>query len=277
MSPHPLDPPANRALLEQFVQHFQLELPSDPFRSLAQVAAAFSRLPYENLSKVLRYHDARTPAGAREQPQDIVAGHLRWGTGGTCFSLTATLLHLVRTLGISAQPILADRSYGSDTHCALVTWLDGAPYLIDPGFLLVQPVRLPTTSPAQVVTPVQDVVLVPQQNGERIELWTPGSASRPRLTFKTSPVDDAEFLQAWDASFDWDMMHYPVLTRVDETQQRYLRAGYHQVRDRSGVQRTEFREEELPTVIAREFGIDASVVRRALEVLRRAGHSARPT
>jgi arylamine N-acetyltransferase len=98
-------------------------------------ARAFATLPYENLSKVIRFAEAGDAVAARELPAEIINRHLQWGTGGTCFSLTATLLHLIRSLGFEAEPILADRPYGSNTHCALRVMVEGQPHLLDPGYL----------------------------------------------------------------------------------------------------------------------------------------------
>ena len=47
-------------------------------------------------------------------PAEVLADHEQCGAGGTCFSLTAAFLHLVRSLGWKAEPLLADRRYGCD-------------------------------------------------------------------------------------------------------------------------------------------------------------------
>ena len=113
----------------------------------------------------------------------------RWRSGGTCFSLTAALLHLVRSLGLPGEPILADRRYGVDTHCALLVWLDDRPHLLDPGYLIVEPVPLDATTNELVVpTRFNQLHLMPGE-ADRIELHTAEQGNRRyRLTYKTSPV-----------------------------------------------------------------------------------------
>src|SRR5688572_5115612 len=129
ITPNPLAPPNDAALLSVFAERFQIAPQATSVASLTDVARAFAMLPYENLSKIVRFAEAGNVTAAKESPQDIITGHMQWGTGGTCFSLTAALLHLVRSLGFDAQPILADRSYGSDTHCALLVMIEGQPHL----------------------------------------------------------------------------------------------------------------------------------------------------
>lgn len=247
------------------MQYFGLSPQADRRRLLHHVTAAFARLPYENLSKIIRYTQRGNVEDARESPAEIFAGHQRWGTGGTCFSLTGALLYLVRSLGFEADPILADRSYGSDTHCALVVTIAGQPHLLDPGFLLVDPVPLPSTSEHRIATPFHDVLLVPREAAGKVDLLTADAhRRRHRLTFKSAPVDDAEFLRAWDESFGWEMMRYPVLTRVQDQKQIYVRGLYHQVRDRQGVVRQEISPHELARRIATQFEIHPQVVTQAL-------------
>src|SRR5262249_17989982 len=124
----PLAPPRDAELLRAFEQHFGLRPTREPMQLLRHVTAAFARLPYDNLTKIIRDAEEGSPVRARRPPSEVWADHERWGAGGTCFSLTATLLHLVRALGWRAEPILADRRYGANTHCALVVWNDERPH-----------------------------------------------------------------------------------------------------------------------------------------------------
>src|SRR5262249_11967835 len=194
------------------------------------------------------------------------------GTGGTCFSLTAALLHLLRSLGWQAEPILADRPYGPDTHCALLVWIDGRPHLIDPGYLLIEPIPLLSDGEQRIPTSFHEVLLTPRAGGAKLDLHTLSQGrSTHRITFKTEPADPGQFLKVWDASFAWEMMRYPVLTRVAEGRHLYLQGNRLQTRSREAVHRTEIAPAELAAQIAATFGIDARVTARALAVLHRKG------
>lgn len=281
---HPSPPPARKAsaALEAFLSHFSLRFP--PFEAesptsreaLEDVVRAFSRLPYENLTKIIKRDSVGNPRLAKRLPHEVVREHASRGTGGTCFSLTFTLLDLLRSLGWMAEPILADRRYGENTHCALVVWLDGLPHLVDPGFLIIQPIRLESGKESRLETGFNTVRLLPRREGEKVDLYTEQQdASIYRLTFKMTPVDEATFVRAWEASFDWDMMRYPLLTRLSGDRQLYLQGRKLQHRDRGGVSRREVAPDDLTESIAREFGVDARIVARALGVLERQGESVR--
>ena len=284
MSDHPLaSPPSESPVLQRFCTHFGVDA-AEAQRSagapptldvLDAVVRHFSTIPYENLSKILKLDQCPVAAQARRSPDEVIEGHVTRGTGGTCFSLTATFLHIVRALGWRAEPILADRHYGSDTHCAMLLWIEDRPHLIDPGYLIVKPVSLEENTERRVTTSFNDILLVPEDNRNRLTLFTESNGSRTeRLTFKLDPVDAGEFLRAWDASFGWDMMTYPVLTRAAAAGQLYLQNCRLQKRDRESLSRTELEAVELPVEIERLFGIDARWTASVLDILHARGEGA---
>lgn len=275
MLENPLAPPGQDSqALGLFLRHFGLasERTAPHAKLLGAVARAFSRLPYENLTKIIKHAREKSPERSRRGPLEVVREHIARGAGGTCFSLTAAFLHLVRALGFEAEPILADRHYGPNTHCALLVRVDGAAHLLDPGFLIVRPVALDGGAETRIENSFNQVILVPRASGEKIDLHTVQDGKRvERLTYRTSPVDAGEFLKAWDASFDWDMMRYPLLTRVEGGVQVYLHERRLLVRTREGSTRAEVPLGELPARIAKEFGIAKEIAERAIEVLKRKG------
>jgi arylamine N-acetyltransferase len=272
MAENPLKVPQDRRVWDIFSAHFRLHRDVPPLTRLRELVTAFAQLPYENLTKILKADECGSPERSRRHPAEVVADHLAYGAGGTCFSLTATLLHLVRSLGWRAEPLLADRRYGENTHCALLVWLEGQPHLIDPGFLILDPIPLDTSQEVRVPTAFNELVLSPRSDERRLELSTISQGRRTyRLTFKTSPAEESEFLGAWDASFDWDMMHYPVLTRMDGGRQLYLQGGRFQTRSLAGVERMEVPPGEATRRITAAFGLDPRLVARALATLRRHG------
>lgn len=247
-----------------------------PVAVLERVASAFARLPYENLTKIVKKAESGSVEEARRRPAEVLADHYRLGAGGTCYALTSTLLHLVRALGFQAEPLLADRRYGADTHSAVLVWIDGRPHLLDPGYLLVRPLPVPREGEIIVATEFNDVILRPSANGRKVELFTRDSnqgesRSTYRLTFKTEPASTSDFLRAWDASFEYDILKYPVLSRVADGRQLYLQKNHVMERSRDDVSRMELSPEQLASEIASRFGVDADLARKALSLLRRQG------
>jgi arylamine N-acetyltransferase len=179
------------------------------------IARLFSTIPYENLTKIIKSDILVNARSALRYPDELLNDWIRWGTGGTCFSLTSAIIAVYNCMGIEAHPLLADRHYGTDTHCALVVVIPEGVYLLDPGFLLYHPVQLPHFAPVSVQTGYNIIELIPKENGSRIEMYTIVKGSRKmRLVYKSAFVDSIRFEKAWESSFTWEMMNYPVLTRV---------------------------------------------------------------
>lgn len=257
-------------LLQQFLAKSGINPKQSPRKLLSQLTSAFARLPYENLSKILRDQQTSNLDEARRLPNEVLNDFFELGAGGTCYSLTWTLLHLIRALGYETEPILADRRYGPDTHTALIVTIENIPHLIDPGYLLVEPIPIPRRGTIEVPTSFNDVALIPADQGKRMELQTiQNKQSTYRLTYKMDPVDTAQFLAAWDQSFQFDMMKYPVLSKIIDDKQMYLQKNHLLIRSKKESQRLEIEPEKLPDTIASIFGIQLSLVSDALNLLHR--------
>jgi arylamine N-acetyltransferase len=269
MYQHPLLPPeVNSPLLRQFLHAHAIDATQRPIELLTGVARAFSRLPFENLTKIVKDAEAGRFEEARRTPGEVLDDHLTLGTGGTCFALTSTMLYLVRALGFQAEPILANRRHGDDTHSALLVWIDGKPHLLDPGYLIVQPLPIPTTGEIRIPTPFNQVILRAHGGGAKVELHTlQEKQTTYRLTFKAKPVDAGEFLRAWDTSFEAEMMRYPVLSRVVGNRQLYLQKKHLLIRSPDETKTAEVPAEQLIAEIARHFQIAPSVIAKALKAL----------
>ncbi len=275
MHEHPLKPPPPDApLLRQFLAAHRIDEAQPAVELLSDVARAFARLPFENLTKIIKDAEAGRAEEARRAPAEVLADHWTLGTGGTCFALTSALLYLVRSLGFPAEPILADRRYGADTHSGLLVWLDGKPHLLDPGYLIVRPLPLPASGDMRMATPFNQLILKAKDGGAKVELHTlQEKQSTYRLTFKTTPVDAGEFLRAWDISFEADMMRYPVLSRVVGNRQIYLQKQHLLIRAADKTQTAEVPPDRLISEIARQFQIEPALVARALTLLERKGET----
>ena len=94
--------------------HYGIPSGGSSRQSRGSVVAAFALLPYENITKIIKREESGNCEQARRYPEEVIRDHTHWGTGGTCFSLTSALLHLVRGLGWKAEYILADRRYDQE-------------------------------------------------------------------------------------------------------------------------------------------------------------------
>ncbi|MFO0866225.1 MAG: hypothetical protein U0744_16515, partial [Gemmataceae bacterium] len=79
MSSDPLTPPSSdSSVLRDYLRYFAI--PVSPSReTLVQVATAFARLPYENLTKIIKGDEAGLTREARRSPHEVWSDYIRWG------------------------------------------------------------------------------------------------------------------------------------------------------------------------------------------------------
>ena len=114
---------------------------SDP-EFLKSIVLHFSALPYENLSKIVKHHDFEDTTEKIRLPDEVMHDHAEFGLGGTCFALTFFLQSILEYNGFACYPVMADMRYGPNTHSALVVILNNKKLLVDPGYLLNNPLEL---------------------------------------------------------------------------------------------------------------------------------------
>lgn len=261
---------SDSALLERFCNRYAIDPAASVQEKIPQIAQAFSALPYENLTKIIKADAVVNSRSAMRLPDEVIADHLRWGTGGTCFSLTAALIAVYDALGIEAQPLLADRHYGVDTHCGIAILHGGDMFLVDPGYLLFVPTPLPSVAATSIALGYTTIELHPQGGGSRIELITIVKGSRKvRLAYKRAPVDPVMFEQAWITSFTWEMMTYPVLNRTSAGKHLYLQGDTLAIRSSEKTIRSVLDAAAQIDFIGNNMGISRDIIIKAWEVTKR--------
>ncbi|GAK50866.1 hypothetical protein U14_02107 [Candidatus Moduliflexus flocculans] len=260
----------DQATLAAFFRHAGIDVAQESRATIInKLCAAFANMPYENLTKIIKSDAVISAGSAKRLPNEVIRDYLEYGTGGTCFSLTAAFIALFNACGIEAHPILADRHYGVDTHCALVFPQNAGLLLLDPGYLIHHPIPLPTLAPQTVTHGFNTLELVPQDAGQKVELFTIVNTSRKsRLTYKVSPVDGPTFGRAWERSFAWEMMTYPVLTKQSHGVQQYLQGNLLRIRDNTRTTKHQLTPDQEYDFISRTLGIHPAIIKQAFSIVR---------
>lgn len=259
----------DQKILNQFLLLTGLNIPNPQKPLINRIGEAFSLIPYENLTKIIKSGSVISSSSAMRYPDELIGDWIKWGTGGTCFSLTASLTAICDALGIESHPVLADRHYGPDTHCGLIAVCDSKILLMDPGYLMCFPIALPSHEPVIISTEFNTIELVPLDNGKKVELHTSVKGNRKlRMTYKIRPVDDFAFAVAWEQSFAWEMMTYPVITRISAGEHQYLQDRKLSIRSGETTRRSELASDLQAEVICNTLGIHKEIVKKALGVIK---------
>jgi arylamine N-acetyltransferase len=263
-----------QSVTQRFLTHFDLRSRRPDLEYLSQLVYAFAQLPYENLTKILKNYRTGDPTSKLRMPDEVIEDHIRYGTGGTCFSLTFTLWQILEGCGFDCYPVMADRSYGPDTHCALVVLLQKQKFLVDPGFLLSRPLPLTHEPVAVHKFPMNFIQLERLEAGNLMgtasgyRVYTLNKSGKKwRYTLKDRPVSVEEFREHWLKSFSWNMMNSLLVTRITHETQLYLRDNYLQVTSEGQRNQRKIRS-DYARVISEIFGIPEEIILEAQQIVK---------
>ncbi len=191
---------------------------------LDKIVSEFSRLPYENITKILKYSRHPDTDQKMRLPDEVLECFNAFGTGGTCFSLVNTLYGILLGCGFKARIVMGDMKYGDDLHCALLVRLDRQTFLVDPGYLITRPVPLPPRGYIRIKTPINSLRIVHDPDKRRIYLFTENKGvEKWRYRLKIEPLSMERFKELWLRTFRFNMMESILITKVSEEGQLYLR------------------------------------------------------
>jgi len=251
---------------EKFFRHFGIERGEPGPDMLRAVISAYSRIPYENITKIIKKFSANEFERRMRSPMEVVEGYVNHSTGGTCFSLTFCLGSILSDAGFTCYPVMADMKQ-ANIHCALVVHMGKRRYLVDPGYLLGEPVAL-TGGTARISTPFGSVELRPRGK-TCYDLYTVSGGQRKwRYRLKMLPVSKDMFMKYWERSFSLPTMNSIQLTRLSRKGHLYIR-NHHLRLNTDHRKVNENIRKNMESRIESEFGISGDITLEAREYLER--------
>ena len=254
-----------------FLGHLGLGRSGTGYGFLQDLVLGFARLPYENISKIIKSADAPGVLESMRLPSEVAGDHIEMGLGGTCFSLTFFLERVLRSLGFDAHKVMADMNSGANVHCLVVVNEGGTQYMLDPGYALHRVIDLPGDSGSgesrRVTCPHARVEVVREGSGS-YSLWTEDATGRKRrYVFRNSPVSDKDFEGYWVDSFARPTLNNICLTRMTDRGHIYLRKDFFKFSSRDSVDKRKLTG-NIERFVEDEFGIGEEWTARAREILR---------
>jgi len=259
----------HREAVRIFERHFGLIRGRSARDDLRLLLRHYSRIPYENLSKIIKVARYQELEEKFRLPLEVIQDHIEHRLGGTCFSLTYFLEQILRCWGYPCYKTMAHMAAGENIHCVIVAEVGGESCLVDPGYLLWEPLPLSRGGPQVLSAPQGRLELRYDGRGEEYHLFTCNARGRKwRYRFRPCPVSEEEFRRHWVASFSRPTLHDILLNRLTEQGLLYIR-GHHLRLTSLAEERKENIRRDLHRQVERWFGIDPRWVEEALSVLER--------
>ena len=262
------------------------------FKKVVDLCNQISNITYENLTKIIRLEQTGSATGARKLDDSDQNDIDSWMGGGTCFSMTWHLYQALTDMGFKPRLVMGHKRKERNIHCALilpdsdaennvtplssfVSRLSSNEYLLDPGYLIFDPLPMPLPQPfgsGEAFFPLSpNCVRLVRPTLESMELWTGGAGAPMKLRFEypVEGVSVEEFKHHWNESFYREMMTYPVLNRLDREKgiQYYYQKGNLVVRNATGSQMTKIAPADRVQTLSDIFKLSPDIIERALNIL----------
>ncbi|NOY77056.1 MAG: arylamine N-acetyltransferase [Calditrichaeota bacterium] len=263
-----LDPEKNEDSVQIFRDYFRLSRPEATPDFLEEVLSAFSVLPYENISKIIKLNRHFNEDDKRIRlPEEVISDHISKKLGGTCFALTYFLQSILVQTGFKTYPVMADMRAGENIHTANIVLWKGRKFLIDPGYLLNHPMEIHSKRPRVYKTEFTGVELRFDPATDYYHLYTfDREEVRWRYRFKDQPVSWDAFFQYWQESFFKPGMHGINLTRLTPDGLIFVHNDFMRETSFSGKRNIKIKK-NYHEAISRVFGIDKQIIEQAQAAL----------
>ena len=265
-----LDPAAYEREILNFLQAYRYDGPRPSLDHVRSIAQFYSRLPYENISKILKR--AHHPDGQLFRlPEELLEDHYRWHAGGTCFSLSYLLLGIYRILGYEVEALLADLNWGSNNHSAILLHFSGQRFIVDPGYMIFKPLPLTRQHVQSQISAETGLSLRYDAARDSYSLYTFRKKQFVRrYSFSPRPVSLEVFAKYWKASFDLPGMDDLILNRVEGYEMTFIQGDF--IKITSPNASAKYREATLvEDIIQNKFQIPLEKLEEARYLLRQRG------
>ncbi|MBR6854027.1 MAG: hypothetical protein IKN03_01280 [Fibrobacter sp.] len=280
----------------------------EKFKKVVDLCNQISNITYENFTKIIRLEQTGSATGARKLDDSDQNDIDSWMGGGTCFSMTWHLYQALTDMGFKPRLVMGHKRKERNIHCALIlpdpddsvvtpgqlfstnvtpTSVPGSPlsslvsrlssnsYLLDPGYLIFDPLPMPLPQPfgtGEAFFPLSpNCVRLVRPTLESMELWTGGAGAPMKLRFEypVEGVSVEEFKHHWNESFYREMMTYPVLNRLDREKgvQYYYQKGNLVVRNATGSKMTKIDPADRVQTLSDIFKLSPTIIEKALNIL----------
>lgn len=255
-------------VIERFFARYGVIRKEPDYSLLQSISRSFSYLPYENVTKILKDARSLNTEMKLRSAEEVLEDHLRWGTGGTCFSLCNALKTILKDSGFDAQILMGDMHYGANIHCAVRVSLDSRSFLLDPGYLLHDPIPFPEAGLEVVQLTAMNKVLLVSEPSSSFSLYTEENGQKKwRYRLHGVPVSHEEFVAHWISSFSLNTMENIMLSRINSTGRLYFRKDRLETVNPSSRLKEIVGPDEVPE-LSRMFGVPANLIKDAQRALR---------
>jgi len=225
-----LNPQNHLSAATKFQKFFAVipKKPSLPF--LNEILSHFLKLPYENISKIIKSENYRRIEDKIRLPEEIISAHIENHLGGTCYSLTFFLNTILTANGFECYPITAHMKNRKNVHTALIVLIDKNKFLVDSGYLFNKPIPINRFSNGFQKVAHTNVFSFFQKQDSCYHIYTFNfSGKKWRYCFRDEPLSYHDFFRFWQESFSPKALNGICLNLLQDDKMIYFQNNYLQI------------------------------------------------
>lgn len=200
---------------------------------LNNILLEIKTIPYENITKIFRL-----VLSSENRPRNfslLLKENKELFRGGTCFSLSNTIMQLLRNNNISANAIIGEMERETFPHFFVIININDEKYIVDPGFMIYEPVKLTKKEVIKFSTSITKYLLK-YNNEKHYELYSiKNSKKKFRYKFSESCITDEKFKEYWIRSFDY--LNKIVASRIINNKHIFISGEYVQIRQKNTIEK----------------------------------------
>ena len=246
------------------------------------------------MTKIIRSHSISKPEARLRLPELLYEEFLRYGTGGTCFSMTYFMQTILRSCKFNTYAVIADRPLAPNTHCLSIININGKKYILDPGFMIDKPLpltKIPTKHLLRhntIIIGAKDSIPIPERQmkyfeeyrtkrgldlfheisskNEYIIAMHTQNRTDIRYLFKDQSVNAEKFLDFWLSSFNWPTLRNISITTATNNGYIYARNNFLRTSMKDGKKQERIKK-DVELKLGKTFNIDWKIITTAFEIL----------
>lgn len=206
----------------------------ETIKYLNKLLSGISQIPYENITKILRLE---LDKGKRPRNfSTLLDEYKKDFRGGTCFSLSNAIIEILKKNDISAFPIKVNVERETFPHFFVIIDFMNEHYLIDPGFMIYEPIKLTTKKEATFSSKIANYILKFDEKNNEYSLYSIKNRKKKfRYNFQISPIENEIFIKYWIESFEY--INKIVASRIIGNKHIFISGNYVQVRTKKTIEK----------------------------------------
>jgi len=200
---------------------------------LNNILIGIKNIPYENITKIFRLE---LPPNIRPRNEALLLKEYNESyRGGTCFSLSNTILQILRDNNISANFAMGKMERETFPHFFVIFDFKNEKYFIDSGFMIYNPIKLTLDKRNEFSTSITDYLLEYDKENEYKLYSLDNNKKKFRYSFSPTPINDEKFNDYWIKSFDY--INSITASKIVDNKHIFISGDFVQIKQKNTIEK----------------------------------------